>query len=767
MYRILYRLAFYSLLISYSSHLPGAKNTILEHHKQTPSPCLEISQTKPNTLTQIDFSNLNAPTFEYRILFDSAFHTSNQPLSQSGLYLKNATLLSQDQILKAPDLIWEPTSKNFKASGEVILQTPSISLNAQSAEGNLISKQLELLNTTYRLNLQSGRGSAQQVSLEQNAPLTLKKISYTTCPANDNSWRISAGKLSLDTNAGWGKAHNMTLHLGDIPVFYFPYLLFPIDDRRLSGLLTPTIHDNQRNGFDITLPIYWNIALQMDATITPRLIEKRGEQLNLEFRHLSRFGSSLTELEWLPNDELITSPTASLDRKRWFYRLNNHYRFSPHWFFHLNASDVSDSFYLSDLKRGLAETNRDALSQMANLGFQHDRLNTHIIWSRFTPLQSTVTPFETRPALFFNTLLSHPDSLIHWSIHANTATFDNADPTQITGRRSQISSQISAHLQNSWSFVIPSLEYESTLYQLDPSNSLLERRLTRELPKISLDSGLFFERRSSRWLQTLEPRLYWLYVPFRDQTRLPVFDTSEPEWSFERLFESNRFEGQDRVSDSQQLSVAMTHRWINAQTGHETLQLSLGQAFYRQPRQVTLPNLLQNPTKQSPLITDLTWSFSPKHHLHSMLVYNTENEQTEEGYMGWTHTLDDKNRVKVAYRSKRNRAIFREQSEIAFNWSVSSHWQFFGHWQHDWRQNQDLEHQFGIQYDSCCWSFKLAHRRYLNTRSSFNLLDSAKTRELYNQDIVFQITLSGFGNTQKNPSAPLFEDHTWVQPPNY
>jgi LPS-assembly protein len=578
-------------------------------------------------------------------------------------------------------------------------------------------------------------GKADDINRDNVANITrLDNTTYSTCNAGNSDWQLRADKIELDHDEGFGTARNVSVNFMGIPFFYSPWMTFPINDKRKSGLLTPSLGSSDRSGTEVVVPYYWNISPNRDATITPRILSKRGLQLNTEYRYLQENSAGQINLEALPSDNEYND-----DRLLFGYKHQN--RFAQRWSTDVNFNYVSDKSYFHDLGSDLAQSSSTHLERRLDLTYQGDSWNVLGRLHDFQTISSTaIDQYARLPQIVFN--MNLPDNAfgIDYGLRAEAVAFDRDN--SVTGTRFDIEPSISKPFRNNWGYVTPKLGVRHTAYNLTNNAIGSDDSPTRTTPIFSIDSGLFFERETSlgdtALIQTLEPRAYYLRIPKRNQDRLivdpagndVVFDTGEYDFSFSQLFRENRFTGADRVNDADQLTLAVTSRLIDPASGIERASASLGQIFYFRDRDVTLPNTVAENDSSSAIVAELNARFSQAWSARAGIQYDQHDEQTDKGVFNVRYQPDTRRAVNLGFR--RRRADI-EQTDVSFSWPLSRQFNAVGRWNYSLDQDRTLDGFAGIEYESCCWIARLVAREYVN-----DLNDTDK-----NTAIMLQLELKG------------------------
>ncbi|HEY5971078.1 MAG TPA: LPS assembly protein LptD, partial [Pseudoxanthomonas sp.] len=534
---------------------------------------------------------------------------------------------------------------------------------------------------------------------------------------------------------GWGVAHGATLRVGKVPVMYVPWIKFPIDDRRHTGVLFPTIANSGRNGFDYRQPIYLNLAPNYDATLVPRYMSKRGLSLGGQFRYLYEGGRGTFDGHWMPNDDLLqeradepgfdpaTNPDP--DDSRGMFRFGGYHNLDSHWQARANLAWISDARYVEDFSNSLYGISATSLSSTIGLYGLGQYWNAGVMADTWQladyNLTEDVLPYNRLPRLYFN----WEQPLGAWftaGLQAETVNFQHND--QGDGSRLDLKPFVSMPLQGASWYITPTLAWRYTSYRLDDELAAQfgDDNPSRSLPIASLDAGLFFDReteiKGSRFLQTLEPRLFYLNAPYRDQSNLPLFDTRPFTFSWGQLFRDNRYSGPDRQTDANQLTVALTSRLIRQSDGHEKLSASLGQIFYFDDSLVVVPGETPVESGKSAWVADANYSPTDRWTLGASYQWDPKFRREDLVSMRGRYLFGDSGVVNLGYRYRRG---LLKQADFSFLYPVTPSWSVVGRYYYSMFRNPTndptlLEAIAGVQWDSCCLAVRVLARRYVRNR---------------------------------------------------
>ncbi len=626
----------------------------------------------------------------------------------------------QDQRLRADRASYDLRADRVEARGDVEYAMPGLAVIAEHARMRLEGRRGRLDAAEYWLEARHGSGRAETVRMD--GPETrLARVTYTTCDPDDVDWELSARRLTLHHDRGVGEARGVVTRFKGVPLFYSPYLSFPLDDRRKSGFLVPSVGRSDDSGTDVSVPYYLNLAPEYDATLTPRYLSERGAMLGAELRYLTPGGRGQLYGEGLPDDDLF-------GEDRGYARLEHDERFGARWRASVRAEDVSDTSYFDDLGGSLDAVSRTHLPRRASLAYAGPAVSAHTRVDAYQTIDPTLSPrqhpYERLPRVALDV---HPRARwlgLEASLETEAVSFEH--DVKVDGARLDAYPRLALPLGAPGYFVTPAAGLRYTAYELNGAAPGADTTPTRTVPITSLDTGLVFER-DTRWgetalIQTLEPRLFYLYVPFRAQDDLildadgtpAVFDTGRLDLNLTSLFRENRFSGPDRIGDADQLTTALTSRVLERDSGREWLRASLGQIHYFRDREVTLPGEPTGTDARSPLVADLALTPTEAWMLHGGLRWDPVEEVTEVGSVRIQYRPRGDKIVNLAYRQRRG---VLEQTDLSFVWPLTRRWHAVGRWSYSLREDLTLEGLGGLEYESCCWALRLVGRRYVNDQA--------------------------------------------------
>jgi LPS-assembly protein len=650
----------------------------------------------------------------------------------------NAILRKRGQAVFGDFIRHSATTGDLSAQGNVILvqrrnevHGPYLFLNVDRQTGFMD-------NPVYQLTELGGRGTAVRMFFEGEDRFRAERGQFTTCGPGHDDWYIRADELLIDQARNVGTARNAALVFQGVPLFYAPLLTFPLASERKSGFLAPTFSLSGRNGPEVASPYFWAIAPNMDYTVTPRLMAKRGLQIGNEFRYLDSAYVGEARAEFLPSDQ-ITGNSRYLLSLQHTQRLGLD-RMGGNWTGVLNLQQVSDDLYFRDLSTRIALTSLTNLNQDAVLS-RSDAFGTLFFRSqRFQTLQDPLAPI-TPPYARLPQVSYVGSKLDVFATDLGLATeyVSFSHPTLPNGQRFVVNPSVTLPLQTTFGYVRPRVALHHTRYVMDARTSTLPDS-TRTLPVFSIDSGVVLERDASMFgrgfTQTLEPRLFYSYIPFRDQSRLPVFDSALPDPNFVTLFQENLYSGSDRIADANQITAGMLSRLIDPDTGIERIRIGLAQRFYLDSLRVTLPGAPERGRSKSDLIGSLTGQLWPGWTVDAGLQYSTTLSTVERTVMGMRYVPEPGMVFNASYRYSRTQL---EQVDFSTQWRLGRGWSTLARYNYSFRDRTILEALTGFQYDDDCWSFRFVMNRI------------AVATQQANTAFFFQIELGGLSKVGSNP----------------
>ncbi len=663
------------------------------------------------------------------------------PRESTADFQGNVIIRQPGKTLYAEDLHFDNQRQLVKVDQQLLITLQDLRLLGDNAWYDLNKNQGDMEHISYRIPSRKARGQASKMSLLDKEHSRYENISYTTCPPGNKGFVLSAQRMEIDQKNQIATFKAAKLRFLGVPIFYTPTLTVPLDDARKSGLLVPSLGYSSKNGLDLTLPYYFNLAPNYDATLTPRLLSKRGLLLGGEFRFLSPQHKGQLQAEILPDDRLWDGQsTRGAVRARTHSNLNT---LVPGMAADLDLNWVSDNSYLDDLGQSLAVTSTRHLRNRAALSWGNLNWNALAELRHYKTLDETISPenrpYSLLPRLSLDWLQYQGPGNLDYSFNAELSNFYREN--SVTGQRIDLKPRIGLPLRRDWGFVEPAISARYTSYSLEDQLPGKDNSPSRSTYSLSLDSGLFFDRESN-WFgesitQTLEPRAYYLYTPYENQSDIPLFDTNYLDFNFNNLFRDNRFNGPDRVGDANQLTLALTSRLLSGKSGRELLSARIGQIYYFEDRRVTLSDDQGIDTSTSSVIADISTGIFDHWLLRAGVQIDPNADVAlQQGLAQASYQGEEGQRVHASWRLREG---VLEQTDLAAYWPVSEKLSLIGRWYYSVEESHSLETVAGVEYGDCCWRFRAIWRRYLDNNGTD-----------YTNSALLQLELNGLGKLGNN-----------------
>lgn len=646
--------------------------------------------------------------------------------------------------------VYDQTTGQVDITGPMTSRSLGMLLTGEQATYDANTGFFTVDDATFLFHEAEMRGQASHISRPEPQIIRIDNGYMTTCAPDQNDWSLVASDIRLNREEGFGTAKHMRLQVKDVPVFYWPWVSFPIDDRRKTGFLYPTFGtSNTGSGMFLSTPYYLNLAPHYDATITPQYIYGRGLLTEAEGRYLSRFGESVLQVGYINDDSYYRDEFPGESGERWGLDFHSRAGFGGGWSGYADYSAVSDNDYLSDLNQSLDIGNETHLLRRGGVRYQDEWQLFETYVAGYQTVTDTVAdrnkPYDQLPEVIYGANV--PVGIFELGLESQYTYFDRDNDgltglDRAVGQRTRAIPEVALPMRAIWGYIRPSVSLDQTWYALDDYD-LGDSSFDRSVPVAEWDSGLYFDRKTSlfgdEYNQSLEPRLYYVYAdPDDNQEYIPNFDAGLRSFRFDNLFQSNRFVGGDRVADANQTTVALTSRFNNMATGVETARFSLGQVFYHDDRKVTLNGLGGGAESESPYAGEAV--LRPLDTLDirvSGLWDPRENHTTEGRSVLAYHSPDYRYLVSAGHTYSRGTTSANgfEQMDMGAIFPVTDSISLIGRWVYDSQLDQTVGTLAGFEYNNCCWSFQLVQQRYLTD-----------DEEMDNR-IVFQVQLKGLGGS--------------------
>lgn len=745
----------------------------------------------------------------------------------------NVTFRQGERYLHTDEIIVERDDESWNkiiAKGNIEFAAPGMMVWGNEAQYIHSPQHFYFSDAFYRWYPRHARGYAKQIDVDEDANLHLVDANYTTCAPNQNTWLLSAKNISLYPKLGRANAKHIRLDMIGVPVFYFPYFDYPIDKKRHTGFLFPSYGSTSSSGFELNVPYYWNMAPNYDFTFAAKYLSERGIEGQSKVRYLWPSSEGTFQWHFLPNDRkyglfqrqnLLSPPTGLAfqdpriialegNNNRSAFNFRHTTQWERRWQFNAIFDYVSDDNYFVDLGNDINTASIIHLPQQANLTYYGDYWSHLFNIEEYQVLQPLSKPineeiYKRQPQWVFQGI--YPNQLMGFTFGLNgeTVNFEHrpgliTQTPVTTGQRYHLRPSVSLPWQEQWFYITPRMQLDWLQYELSLSeqaqNENLPSRPNRSIPMYDIDAGLFFERnihiRFFEGLQTLEPRVYYLYVPYRDQHFYPDFDSGVMNFSYAQLFRDNRFSGRDRVGDANQISASVMSRFLPRNGAREILRASIGQIFYFRDRRVSLCETLSQ-ANACFLFEDVNATSK-----HSKLLAQAELHATDTltGSVFWEwdsiQRVAEQAAMTVQYRPSPHKVfnfnyywLKHDLAQTDFNtgetgslnqadasvlWPISLHWDLLSLWRYDFQKKQTVEIVGGIEYNGCCVALQFVGSRYRISNNYF-YPDSYATG--FFAQLVFKgLSAIGMNNPdgrlkQKIPGyTPLASRQQWLTNPD-
>jgi LPS-assembly protein len=647
-----------------------------------------------------------------------------------------------DQWMFSDRMFYQHDLDTWQALGNVKYQDNSVRLIADRADGDKDKDITTLETTKYQLRDTRGNGKGKHGAVHASQEVYTDGT-YSTCDVDKRDWEIHGDTLQLDRDTDIGTAHHATVRIGNVPVLYLPYFTFSLDNERKSGFLTPSFGYNSRNGFLFTLPYYFNLAPNYDATLTGRLYGDRGAMLEGDFRFLTATSHGDIDATFLPDDRETGTDRGSINIKA-----GN--SLSPNWYTNVDINRVSDTAFFQDFSE---EPFGSAIGVIASTAGIYGRGRYWTaggfaqVWQLTDPSLTDISlPYRRVPDVYFNWDQPLAD---HLELGVKTEAVKFEQPVLGDATRVDLYPYMAFPFAQAAWYLKPELGYRYTAYDLDiPVVPGGDTSPTRGVPIFDIDAGAYFDR-DVTWfghdfVNTLEPRLYYLRVPYRNQYAIPIFDTQDNTFSFEQLFRTNSFSGADRQTNADQLTAAVTSRLLDASDGSEWLSTSVGEITYFESPQVALPSEPIVPMTGSDYVVDTKLDLDDRWSVDGAYLYDPNAGQTDLASLRLQWRFGDGGLLNAMYRYRRDLV---QEDDVSFAYPLNADWRVLGRWDYSVLNHSTVEALAGVEWQDCCMAVRVMARDYVH--------DTAGDKDLA---LFVEIQLTGLGAFGRATSPVLDRD---------
>ena len=647
-----------------------------------------------------------------------------------------------------------------------------INLLGDDAKIHLNTKDTDVRNAHYQLVDRQGRGSAESVELRDDYRV-MKNATFTSCLQDDHSWSIYADEMRQHVKEEYAEMWHARFKVQGVPVFYTPYLQLPIGDRRRSGLLIPTLGHGSRDGSFYAQPVYWNIAPNLDATLTPKYMSRRGWQLNSEFRYLTTLGEGQIASEYLGDDRL--KDYDSENRKRHLFYWKHNAAFARDWRLDLNYTKVSDKRYFNDFDSAYGSSTDGYADQTGRIAYYQPNYNIAMFVKQFQIFDEVVIgPYRALPQIDFNYYQNGLfGNKVDFKLFSQAVRFDNDSAQMPTAWRFHGEPSVNTTLSNRYGSMNLEAKLYATQYQQKKGRSDkaedVESSVNRILPQLKIDLQSVLASNQtfiSGYTQTLEPRAQYLFRPYKDQSNIGSklnsqylgfgYDSSLLQQDYFSLFNSRRYSGLDRIASANQVTLGGTSRFFD-ENKEERFNIAVGQTYYLEPSRIDENRDNRTEGSSSSWAIEANWKINDLMRWRGGYQYDPQLGQVSLANTGIEYNPTKNNVVQLNYRYASKEYINQnltaeanrynqdiKQLGVQVGWELSDHWAIAGRYYQDLALKNPVEQYLGVQYNTCCWSVGVGARRYVTSRQNQKNDDI-----FYDHGVGVTFELRGFSHDHK------------------
>jgi len=669
----------------------------------------------------------------------------------------NAILKKGNKTIKAEVIEYDQISEKLITQGNTSIDLEKISLSGTKLNYRLSDQTGKMEDVTFNIKsdkkeetiVQKGiqvtkryydfRGDAKAIFFEGENKTKLESSRLTTCEVDSNDWYIKSKNMEIDTKKDQVKASHASLDFKGVPIFYMPSTSFSLNKNRQSGFLSSTFGTTSKSGFEFRVPYYFNISPNMDATLTARYLGKRGPLADGEFRYLTENYSGINQLQYMNHDQ------SSGQDNRYFLKLNHQHQFGRGWSGSYDLQKVSDNTYFSDLATMIQVTSVVNLPQRVNLNYSGDIWKLNLLTEKYQTLtNASNSPYQRLPQVNLSGKKDYDNFTLdlksQWTLFERDDKFASTftDAQKITGSRFTMTPAITIPLTSEYGYIKPKVSANIRSYNLNNSPDNNKDIVT---PIFSLDSGVYLDRNinflNQNYTNTLEPRLFYVYIPYKDQSVLPNFDSGLADLNMQTLFYENQYNGQDRINDANQLTASLTSKFLD-KNGKERLSAIIAQRYYFEDRRVFGNDLTEAKKANSDIFMGASAKLPNSLNLDAMFQFDPTSNNLLRSTLGSRYNPEPGKMLNVSYRLIDN-IIDNNQDLEVFNaagqWPLGNRFYSIGRYNYDLKSSQTIEVLAGLEYDGGCWV----------ARSIFDRI-SLPTSPNPNYAFFIQLELNGIGS---------------------
>ncbi|MDO6527748.1 LPS assembly protein LptD [Motilimonas sp. 1_MG-2023] len=703
--------------------------------------------------------DIDPNTTEVEVLSDSTSSEAN-----TFVYKGNVKVTQGLKELKSDTLTYNSDTQKAQALGNIHFTDGQVSITGAQIDADLSNDTATSYDSRYQFHGKGGRGKSDELEVLDKEHYNLYQASYTSCPPGDKTWEVRAKQFEIDNEEELATAKHATFWIQDVPVFYFPYFSYPIGSNRKSGFLIPSVSSSSDNGITYEQPIYWNIAPNQDATFTIKTMAQRGVHGLAEYRYLLPNNNGQFNAEFLDNDK-------KTDEDRYLMHWNHNTNVGGHFRFNTNYTKVSDDNYFNDLGSTVGSRTDNQLLQTASTAWLEKNWNAEIEVRDFQVLGGNA-PHVVMPKVAFNGYYPTNWNHIEANIFAEITKFDHKDDNVYVGTRYHLQPKLLLPLYSQAAFLNTELSYLLTHYQQTIPDMMkeswyrdLDEDVTRSLPSFSMHGGFNFERETEflgeSYTQTLIPQVKYLYVPYRDQSNIGLYDSSPLQLDYYGLFRDQRYSGIDRIADANQVTVGVSTSYLDDDFT-DRFRFAIGQMFYLEQSRTSLPSdTIINDDNTSALVAQTDFNFDDNWFFHGGIEVDTSSREfsrgntTLERRWAWNKLVQLNYRYIKAPEDNKNNYVKGVVNQIGTKaaWPFNDQWSAIASYYYDADNKRSFETLAGIKYEDCCWALSLVYDRHMKT--SYGQIGDINNNYDLSSSIKFQIELKGLAGFGSSASSSL------------
>ncbi|QFU21542.1 LPS assembly protein LptD [Shewanella eurypsychrophilus] len=697
---------------------------------------------------------------EIRILSER----SEAQMGKKAKFIGNVSFSQGGRNIAADEAILDQENERLDANGNLVFQDQMFTITADSLVAQMRNNSAILSGAQYWLHGQQIHGDAEKLEITPDNNLHLTKTNFTTCPPGDNSWLLEAEKIKIDSSEEWGELWNAKLKVGDVPIFYIPYMTIPISDKRKSGFLFPMFSTSTTNGVEVATPYYWNIAPEYDLTFTPHYMSARGLFLKTDFRYLageSQHGK--LNVEYLANDNMLENSPD-----RYLYHWEHQGAINENWRVLANFTDVSDNNYFNDMNSEVRAATDNQLSRIGEVSYFEKNWDFSARVQDIKVLGEDETPYQVMPQLNFNYRTPSLWNGLDFDLMSELSNFKHQENEFTTATRLHIEPSISYPIHGPAGSLTSEVKLLQTYYWQDTpdtaQNKDLDNQVSRTLPQVRIHGQINFERFTDyfneNYRQTLEPQFQYLYVGYEDQDNIGIYDTALLQEDYFGLFRERRFSGLDRIADANQMTLGLTTRLFD-EHNVERFQFSLGQIFYFNDSKVGISEagipsqtFTQENTSNSVLAAELNTQLYKDWFMSGSIQYDTKQSENKKSEVTLDFRPGANKLLQFSYRyvpdlvnTNTNESVNISQAGMRGAWPVSDNLYLVGNWYYDLNESRSVETYAGFQYESCCWALRLSYHYRIKTNYEDDFNPTLDNRELFESGVYLNFVIKGLGGS--------------------